>query len=86
MPCNDIPAIIYHNPWVPSGTYINCDPFHGLSHFAINFEFPANKACFICRILVASNAIKTIDNEMINLVNLHYLLFELHSTRPKFDV
>ena len=30
--------------------------------------------------------IKTIDNEMINLIKLHYLLFELHSTRPKFDV
>ena len=44
------------------------------------------KACFIRRILVASNAIKTIDNEMINLIKLHYLLFELHSTRPKFDV
>jgi hypothetical protein len=26
----------------------------------------------------ASNAIKTIDNEMINLIKLHYLLFELH--------
>jgi hypothetical protein len=39
----------------------------------------------IHRILVASNAIKTIDNEMINLIKLHYLLFELHSTRPKFD-
>jgi hypothetical protein len=38
------------------------------------------------RILVASNAIKTIDNEMINLIKLHYLLFELHSTRPKFVV
>jgi hypothetical protein len=24
-----------------------------------------------------------IDNEMINLIKLHYLLFELHSTRPK---
>jgi hypothetical protein len=35
-----------------------------------------NKACFIRRILVASNAIQTMDN----------LLFELHSTRPKFDV
>ena len=35
------------------------------------------------RILVASNAMKTIDNEMINLIKLHYLLFELHSTRPK---
>jgi hypothetical protein len=44
------------------------------------------KACFIRRIVVASNAIKTIDNEMINLIKLHYLLFELHSTRPKFDV
>jgi hypothetical protein len=41
------------------------------------------KACFMRRILVASNAIKTIDNEMINLIKLHYLLFELHSTRPK---
>ena len=44
------------------------------------------QACFTRRILVASNAIKTIDNEMINLIKLHYLLFELHSTRPKFDV
>ena len=26
------------------------------------------------------------DNEMINLIKLHYLLFQLHSTRPKFDV
>jgi hypothetical protein len=34
----------------------------------------------------ASNAIKTIDNEIINLIKLHYLLFELHSMRPKFDV
>jgi hypothetical protein len=41
---------------------------------------------FIRRILVALNAIKTIDNEMINLIKLHYLLFELHPTRPKFDV
>jgi hypothetical protein len=39
---------------------------------------------FIRRILVASNAIKTIDNEIINLTRLHYLMFELHSTRPKF--
>jgi hypothetical protein len=44
------------------------------------------KACFIRRILVASNASKTIDNEMINPIKLHYLLFELHSTRSKFDV
>jgi hypothetical protein len=44
------------------------------------------QACFTRRILVASNAIKTIDNEMINLIKLHYLLFELHSMRPKFDV
>jgi hypothetical protein len=44
------------------------------------------KACFIRRILVASNAIQTIDNEMINLIKLNYLLFELDSTRPKFDV
>ena len=43
------------------------------------------KARFIRQILVASNAIKTID-EIINLPKLHYLLFELHSTRPKFDV
>ena len=50
---------------------------------ACNF---ATKACFIRGILVASNAIKAIDNEMINLIKLHYLLFELHSTRPKFDV
>jgi hypothetical protein len=42
------------------------------------------KTRFIRRILVASNAIKTIDNEMINLtIKLHYLLFELHSTRAK---
>jgi hypothetical protein len=27
----------------------------------------------------------TIDNNVINLIKLHYLLFELHSTRPKFD-
>jgi hypothetical protein len=40
----------------------------------------ASQARFIRRVLVASNAIKTIDNE------LHYLLFKLHSTRPKFDV
>jgi hypothetical protein len=26
---------------------------------------------------------KTIDNEMINLTKLHYLLLELHSMRPK---
>ena len=26
------------------------------------------------------------DNEKINLTKLHYLLFELHLTRPKFDV
>jgi hypothetical protein len=32
------------------------------------------KACFIRRILVVSNAIQTIDNEMINLIKLHYLL------------
>ena len=42
-------------------------------------EFLSNKphACFIRRILVASNAIKTIDNEMINRSNnnVHYLLF-----------
>ena len=44
------------------------------------------KARFVRRILVASNAIKTRDNEMINLIKHHYLLFELHSTRPKFDV
>jgi hypothetical protein len=41
------------------------------------------KACFVRRISVASNAIKTIDNDTINLIKLHYLLFELHSTRPK---
>jgi hypothetical protein len=47
----------------------------------------SQEICFIRRILVASNAIKTIDNEMIlNLIKLHYPLFELHSTRPKFDV
>jgi hypothetical protein len=33
------------------------------------------KACFIRRILAASNATKTIDNEMINLTKVHYLLF-----------
>jgi hypothetical protein len=32
------------------------------------------------------STIETIDNEMINLIKLHYLLFELHSTRPKFDI
>ena len=37
------------------------------------------KARFIRRILVALNAIKTIENEMINLIKLHYLLVELHS-------
>ena len=30
--------------------------------------------------------LKTIDNEMINLIKLDYILFELQSTRPKFDV
>ena len=35
---------------------------------------------YIRRILVASNAI-----DMINLIKLRYLLFKLHSTRPKFD-
>jgi hypothetical protein len=25
-------------------------------------------------------------NELINLIKLHYLLFELHSVQPKFDV
>jgi hypothetical protein len=39
----------------------------------------AAKARFIRRILVASNAIKTIDNVMINVIKLHYLLFELHA-------
>jgi hypothetical protein len=34
-------------------------------------------ACFIRRILVASNAIKTINNEMINLIKLHYLFYYL---------
>ena len=38
------------------------------------------------RILDASNAIKTIYNEIINFIKLHYLLFEFLSTRPKFDV
>jgi hypothetical protein len=38
-------------------------------------------ACFLRLILVASNTIKTID-----IIKLHYLLFELHSTGPKFDV
>jgi hypothetical protein len=54
----------------------------------LNEGFLNALARFIRLILVASNAIKTIriDNEMINLVKLHYLLFELHSTRPKFDV
>jgi hypothetical protein len=28
----------------------------------------------------------SLDNEMKNLIKLHYLLFELHSTRPKFDI
>ena len=41
---------------------------------------------FLRRILVASNVIKTIHNEMIKLIKFHYLLFELHSTRPKFDI
>jgi hypothetical protein len=36
-----------------------------------------HKACFICQILVMSNAIKTIDNDMINFIKLHYLSFEL---------
>ena len=52
----------------------------------IDLRTQRSKARFIHRILVASNAIKTIDNEMINLIKLYYLLFELHSTRPKFDV
>jgi hypothetical protein len=38
----------------------------------------------LSKILVAPNAIKITDNEMINLIKLHYLLFEFHSTRPKF--
>jgi hypothetical protein len=42
--------------------------------------FSKTKACFICRISVASNAIQTID-EMINLIKLHYLLFELSCIR-----
>ena len=37
-------------------------------------------AGFIRRILVAWNAIKTIDNEIINLIMIHYLLFELVDT------
>jgi hypothetical protein len=54
----------------------------------LNEGFLNALARFIRLILVASNAIKTIriDNEMINLIKLHYLLFELHSTRPKLDV
>jgi hypothetical protein len=51
----------------------------------LDYKIPS-QACFIHRILVASNAIKRIDNEMINLIKLHYLLFELHSPRPKFDI
>ena len=38
------------------------------------------------QILVALNTIKTMDNKMINLIKLHYLLFELRSTQPKFDL
>jgi hypothetical protein len=70
---------------------------HGMSYIVILMSFTAifpsvgyvlsdSKACFIRRILVASNAIKTIDSEMIKLIKLHYLLLKLYSTRPKFDV
>ena len=39
-----------------------------------NRKYNITQACFIRRILVALNAIKTIDNEMINLIK-HYPLF-----------
>ena len=48
-----------------------------------NIVIHLTKARFIRRISVASNAIKTIDNEEDYLI-IH--LFELHSTRRKFDV
>ena len=47
-------------------------------------KFAKWKIGFIRRILVASNAIQTIDNDMIHLII--YVLFELHSTRLKCDV
>ena len=53
---------------------------------SVGYVLSDSKACFIRRILVASNAIKTIDSEMIKLIKLHYLLLKLYSTRPKFDV
>ena len=40
----------------------------------------------LCRTFVASNAIQTIDNEMLYLIISHYLLFELHLTQRKFDI
>ena len=50
--------------------------------FAAN-KFAKWKKGFIRRISVASNAIQTIDNDMIHLI---YVWFELHSTRLKCDV
>ncbi len=40
----------------------------------------------LCRTYVASNAIQAIDNEMLYLIISHYLFFELHLTRHKFDI
>ena len=42
------------------------------------------EARFICRGLVASNGIQTMDYEAIK--SSHYLLFEFHLTRLKSDV
>ena len=38
------------------------------------------------RIFVESNIFQAIGNEMIMRLVIHFLLFELHLTRPKCDV
>ena len=44
------------------------------------------EARFIRRISAVSNAVETIDNEMLCFIQSHACLFELHSTRQKCDI
>ena len=66
-----------------SGRSLQCQLQARRLNIRRTYTISKSKACFLRRILVASNAIKTIYNETTNLIKLHYLL---HSTRPKFDV
>jgi hypothetical protein len=67
--CTNIIEKIFEDIWISHVARI-CSSSGSWTYIVVFLA----KACFIRRILIASNAIKTIDNEMIKLINRHYLI------------